>query len=107
MLLAVAGLGAFPLQAQNLFTNGTLEAWGPLTGTPPQGVPTGWSSGSLMPTQTPGLVGGSTYSALVSPGAGSQLFQTLVGNRPSSFQLDFSFAALDPGSASNRSFNLQ
>lgn len=107
-LLAV-GLFCLLLQgaAAQLLNNGNFESWGTVTGTPPAGTPTGWSIGSSAnaPYQTGGLVSGSSYAAFVRPGTSDVLQQTLASG-PTNFKLDFVFAALDPASATNRSFNL-
>lgn len=105
LLLLLAGL---PAQAQvQMITNGGLENWGTLNGSN-QGTPTGWStlSSTIAPTRVAGLVSGSTYAAMMQYGANNTLAPGISAGNPKQFQLDFVLAATDPGSASNRSFNM-
>lgn len=106
LFLLVAGL---PAQAQiQLLTNGGLETWGTLNASN-QGTPASWStlSSTIAPTRVAGLVSGSNYAAMLQYGANNTLGPNVSGaaGNPKQFQLDFVFAATDPGSASNRSLN--
>lgn len=107
--LVVGGFFLLLLQGAfaQILNNGNFETWGTVTGTPPAGTPTGWSIGASAnaPYQTAGLVSGSTYAAFVRPGTSDELKQVVTGG-PTNFKLSFVFAALDPASATNRSFNL-
>lgn len=86
-----------------LISNGDLESWQATT--PP--MPTIWGLGSstLKPFRAPGLVTGSTYCAVIPSGANDQMVQS-VPAKPMEFELSLYLAAVDPGSSSNRSFNL-
>lgn len=94
-------------QVQYIATNGSLENWGTLDGNN-QGTPSNWTiaASATAPTRIAGLVSGSNYAAMIQYGVGNTLAPTLSGGNPKQFELDFVFAATDPGSTSNRSFNL-
>lgn len=83
-------------QAQTLITNGNFETWTGISGN--SGTPTPWS-GTVV--RTAGLLSGSTYAALIQY---NSAISQAVSTTPTKFQLDFVFAATDPGS-SNRSLN--
>ena len=92
-----------------LILNGNFESWGTTTGTPPSGIPTSWSSvgNTVPPYQTPGLLAGSTYSAFIRPnGTSNTVSQVLTSNTVKNFEISYTFAALDPGSTTQRSFNI-
>jgi len=90
-LLSALGLLALTLSAPgaSLITNGSLDAWDPVTGTPPAGRPLGWY---VLPsvTQTAGLTSGSVYSATL-PGTGP-LVQT-TSAQASNFTMSYNFVA--------------
>lgn len=103
--LTLAFAAVIPAFAGSLITNGNLEAWGAVSGTPPQGSPTGWAgAGSVI--RSTGLVPGSTYSGVIQAGQ-SGLYASTLLESTAQFELSFVLAATDPGSASSRSFNLQ
>lgn len=93
-----------PPATNTAFVNGDLESWGSLSGVPPTGTPSGWVVTGVAPTQAPGLVTGSTCSALVTPGAANILAQNLAP-AISRFTLEYIVAATDPGSDTSRSFH--
>lgn len=101
-VLLLSTLGVVPSWGI-LISNGDMEGW--QSTVPP--VPSVWSVGSstLKPYRAPGLVTGSTYSAVIPYGTNDQLAQG-VPSKPMEFEINLSFAAVDPGSSSNRSFNL-
>ncbi|GAT32218.1 PEP-CTERM protein-sorting domain-containing protein [Terrimicrobium sacchariphilum] len=103
--LTLAFAAVIPASAGSLITNGNLEAWGAVSGTPPQGSPTGWAGGGTV-IRSAGLVPGSTYSGVIQAG-NSGLYTTALLESTAQFELSFVLAATDPGSATSRSFNLQ
>jgi len=106
----LVGMGSAGLHAE-VILNGTLESWGALTNTPPQGAPTSWTVTGKAPTQVPGLMVGSTYAALLPANntLGTSEIQQIIptGDRLSEFDFSFVFAASDPGSTTARSLHLQ
>jgi len=104
-LLTLAFAAVIPAFAGPLITNGNLETWNSVSGTPPQGSPTGWAGAGTV-IRSGGLVAGSTYSGVIQAGQSGLYTQTLLESTPQ-FELSFVLAATDPGSVSSRSFNLQ
>ncbi len=106
LILAAGMCMALESRAAIIINNGTFESWGTVAGTPPAGVPTDWTQSSTFttnPVRTAGLVNGSNYAALIRPaGVLNQSFSSAL----TQMQMDFVLAATDPGSSSNRSFNM-
>lgn len=90
------------VRAASLISNGDMELWNSISGTPPQGTPTGWQGGGTV-IRSAGLVAGSTYSAVVQAGQ-SGLYYTPLLASASAFEVSFTLAATDSGAG--RSFNL-
>lgn len=105
LTLILAFAAVIPAFAGSLITNGNLESWSAVSGTPPQGSPTGWAGAGTV-IRSAGLVPGSTYSGVIQSGQ-SGLYTTTLLESTAQFELSFVLAATDPGSTSSRSFNLQ
>jgi len=105
LILMAISLTCTSMEGKGL-VNGSFESWAPVKGMPPAGIPVGWTIASAQPYRAPGLVDGSNYSAFVPKASGALLFQN-VTDGPVDYNVSFDLAALDPGSADNRSFNLQ
>lgn len=104
-ILTLTLAAVIPAFAGPLITNGDLENWNTVSGTPPQGSPTGWlGAGSVI--RSAGLVAGSTYSGVIQAGQSGLYTTTLLESTPQ-FELSFVLAATDPGSVSSRSMQLQ
>jgi hypothetical protein len=104
-ILIMSSAAVIPAFAGPLVTNGNLETWNSVSGTPPQGSPTGWAgAGSVI--RSAGLVAGSTYSGVIQAGQSGLYTTTLLESIPQ-FELSFVLAVTDPGSTTSRSFNLQ
>ena len=104
-ILTLTFAAVIPASAGTLITNGNLETWNTVSGTPPQGTPTGWAGAGTV-IRSSGIVAGSTYSGVIQA-TQSGLYTTSLLESTAQFELSFVLAATDPGSTSSRSFNLQ
>jgi len=103
-ILTLTLAAVLPAFAGPLITNGNLETWNSVSGTPPQGTPTGWLGANTVIRST-GLVAGSTYSGVIQAGQSGLYTSSLLESTPQ-FELSFVVAATDPGSVNTRSMQL-